>query len=414
MAIVWYITCWSGSTSHLLDGYMRATNGGRRVLVDNASDPETHLALMNSARDGVTTVLTYATNTGFSLGNNAGFAYVEQESRDPNDVVVFLNSDIVPAAGTPQKKRGLGGVDRTLAQCLEDVVTPHVPALYGANIGYQHIHGTFVPYAEGWCVAGTLSTWRSIMNDTHRPWNTLYQGPYWEDNDCSLRALTCGLFLIHVELPIVHLGSGTSGPVAHHTASYEENRARFLARVQETFPAAWTRLPTFKRYMQHRSTPSDISHHLSFLADISRGFVVELGTRGGASTAALLYGVERFGGHVVSLDIVDCSDVHRGNRHWTFLQADSRDVRGRDALRHMMRVLNYERPTLVFIDTIHTYEHVWDELMLWSTLNPEYIVVHDTESFPGVKDAIEQWQKTSGYLGWFVAPNNGIAVLKAR
>lgn len=80
----------------------------------------------------------------------------------------------------------------------------------------------------------------------------------------------------------------------------------------------------------------------------------------------------------------------------------------------MMRVLNYERPTLVFIDTIHTYEHVWDELTLWSTLNPEYIVVHDTESFPGVKDAIEQWQKTSGYLGWFVAPNNGIAVLKAR
>ena len=55
---------------------------------------------------------------------------------------------------------------------------------------------------------------------------------------------------------------------------------------------------TFHRYQQHLATPSDIQHHLGLLFSLARGNVLELGTRSGVSTAALLAGVERQGGRV--------------------------------------------------------------------------------------------------------------------
>ncbi len=424
--MIWYITCWSGSTAHLVDGYMQVTQGGMRIIVNNNSDVKTREKL-KEAENSTTVIITLEQNIGFASGNNQGFAYVKEHC-DENDVVCFINSDVVAPSNFNRRRQGFrdNGVD--LTNSLDMLCrSSSIPALYGSNFGYQHIHGSFIPYLEGWCIAGAYKTWCLLMDNTWLPWNRHYQMPYWEDNDLSLRALTMGVFLVHADLPVIHLGGQTAGPVTHHTLSYEENRARYLQFVQEFYPSKWANLPTQQDYLRHRSTHSDISHHLETLAGLSRGFVVELGTRGGVSTTALLNGVERFGGHVVSIDTADCSATHRGNRHWTFLQADSRDVRARNAIKSIMLAMNYQRPTMVFIDTIHTYEHVMEELNLWSALDPDFIVIHDTESFPGVKAAVEEWLVTvpetragehslarSMYDCWFVVPNNGIAIIKAK
>lgn len=59
----------------------------------------------------------------------------------------------------------------------------------------------------------------------------------------------------------------------------------------------------FARYQHYYMTESDIQHHLGLLFSLAKGNVLELGTRSGVSTAALLAGVERNGGFVYSVDI---------------------------------------------------------------------------------------------------------------
>jgi cephalosporin hydroxylase len=425
--MVWYITCWSGSTAHLVEEYMKVTQGGKRIIVNNNSDKKTHEKLKTYV-DSTVTIITLDQNIGFALGNNQGFAHLEKNCQE-DDIVCFVNSDVVTPPHFNKRRQGLRFTGINLTDSLESLCrSSSTSALYGPNFGYQHVHGSFMPYIEGWCIAGTYKTWRSLIDDTWLPWNRNYQAPYWEDNDLSLRALTRGVFLIHADLPIIHLGSQTAGPVIFHTSTYEENRSQYIRFVQDVHPSNWANLPTYKAYMHYRSSSSDISHHLETLASLSRGFVIELGTRSGVSTTALLHGVERYGGHVISIDVMDCSEVYRGNRNWTFLQADSRDVRAKNIVKNIMRVMNYQRPTMVFIDTLHTYHHVMEELNLWSTLDPDFIIVHDTESFPGVKGAIEEWLVTipatrameedlsvrSNYDCWFVAPNNGLAIMKAK
>mgnify|MGYP000157936475 FL=1 len=82
----------------------------------------------------------------------------------------------------------------------------------------------------------------------------------------------------------------------------------------------------YQRYLQHCATQSDIQHHLPLLYASAHGVVVELGTRTGVSTCALLAGVERRGGHVWSIDIDDCSQLYADHPQWTFKRGDSRDV----------------------------------------------------------------------------------------
>src|SRR5678810_372588 len=83
---------------------------------------------------------------------------------------------------------------------------------------------------------------------------------------------------------------------------------------------------TYKRYQLACATQSDIQHHLGLLFSLAHGNVLELGTRGGVSTVALLAGVELRGGHVWSVDIEDCSGVLPPHPQWTFVQGDSRDT----------------------------------------------------------------------------------------
>lgn len=164
----------------------------------------------------------------------------------------------------------------------------------------------------------------------------------------------------------------------------------------------------FARYQQHYHTPSDIQHHLGLLFSLARGNVLELGTRTGVSTCALLAGVERNGGHVYSIDVEDCSGVASGHTQWTFVQGNSIDP---DLTAQ--RTGN-EPFDLILVDTNHTYEQSTAELALWGPhLAPGgTIAMHDPETFPGVRRAAQEFADRHGWPITFVLPCNGMAIIR--
>ena len=171
---------------------------------------------------------------------------------------------------------------------------------------------------------------------------------------------------------------------------------------------------TFQRYQAYYQTPSDIQHHLGLLFSLARGNVLELGTRSGVSTAALLAGVERHGGHVWSVDLDDCSHVAAGHPQWTFIQGSSTDkgpVLG--------AAFGYPSDStgwihLLLIDTEHTYEQAQAELALWGphVAPGGTILMHDPETFPGVRRAAQEFADAQGWPITFVLPCNGMAVIR--
>ncbi len=164
---------------------------------------------------------------------------------------------------------------------------------------------------------------------------------------------------------------------------------------------------------------SDIQEHVPFLFEKSGGVVVELGTRGGVSTSALLAGVEVQGGRVVSVDIDPlCGETFDGHPQWEFLPMSSVD----DNAPQLVLSSHIEKNGLVddiafidllFIDTDHTYEQLKTELDVWEPFVKRggLIVMHDVETFPEMwKAAVEfcgEWK-----LKFAVRPgSNGLGVI---
>lgn len=163
---------------------------------------------------------------------------------------------------------------------------------------------------------------------------------------------------------------------------------------------------TFQRYQQAYATPSDIQHHLGLLFSLAKGNVLELGTRGGVSTAALLAGVEQRGGRVTSIDIDPaCAGVAAGHPQWAFVESDSRNP---DLVARVGPI------DLLLIDTQHEYEIAQAELALWhaSIVPGGYILMHDPETFPGVRRAAQEFADKEGWEITFVLPCHGMAVIR--
>jgi len=400
------ITCWSSNTGDLLGEYFPAVQGAEVVTVNNAASADTTQMLDQMHEQIGGRHLKNATNLGFAAGNNQGYAAAG------GDIIVFLNSDIA-------------GDARFLRAVASDV---RDGALYGPSLGQKLVAGRWLPYIEGWCIAATRATWEKvgvfwdesgvppedITMPMFFPWDAAaYPGPYWEDNDLCLRALQAGLCLIQTAWPIAHKGGRTAGPIAVHGASYEANRRAFTDRVTAAIGGGETHpdTPTYARYMQHVFTQSDIQHHLPLLYSLARGNVVELGTRTGVSTAALLAGVEAHGGRVWSIDIdPNSAKVADGHPAWTFIQGDSRAA---DEL--MSKQIGSDvRFSLALVDTEHTTEQVMTELSRWAVyMQPGgTICVHDPETFPGVRRAVTDFCRARGWAVTFVLPCHGMAVIE--
>ena len=163
-----------------------------------------------------------------------------------------------------------------------------------------------------------------------------------------------------------------------------------------------------ERYRQQLAQWSDIRRHLPVLREHARGNVLELGTRDGVSTIALLAGVDAHGGHVWSVDIDDCGHLF-DDANWTFIQADSLDV--------PTIVFDGGVPDeldLLFVDTLHHYEQVWQELDTWGhAVKPGgYILIHDTQLSQGAWHAVDSWAAENGYVATFRTGSNGLGMIQ--
>ncbi len=160
-------------------------------------------------------------------------------------------------------------------------------------------------------------------------------------------------------------------------------------------------------------TCSDIYAHLPTLYRTTRdrrlGRVLELGTRTGESTVALLAAAREIGGHVTSVDLEPCPQAQARVReaglqgYWTFLRADDLSLEWRDPIDHL------------FIDTSHTYEQTLRELAKYEPLvAPAGVIsMHDTTSRPEVWRAIEDHFRGRRDVRVFrYYHNNGLAVIE--
>lgn len=109
---------------------------------------------------------------------------------------------------------------------------------------------------------------------------------------------------------------------------------------------------------------------------------MEIGVRQGASTAALLAGVEENGGHLWSVD-KDEWNIFPEHPAWTFIHADS----VKDAKK--VKAIVPRELDLLLIDGDHSYDAVSSDLINYGT-RAKIIALHDAEEY-GVRTAISDY-----------------------
>ena len=161
---------------------------------------------------------------------------------------------------------------------------------------------------------------------------------------------------------------------------------------------------------------SDIRDHLplfySLVVTRKPRIVVELGTRGGVSTLAFLLALDHNrAGHLYSCDVDACGSARTKieslglSPFWTFRQGDDLDWA--------------DCPTpidVLFVDTSHTYEQTVAELRAFAPrLAPDgVILLHDTESFPAVRLAVQEFVAAENWQADYLKASNGLGILTRR
>lgn len=137
-----------------------------------------------------------------------------------------------------------------------------------------------------------------------------------------------------------------------------------------------------EEYDRRRAEPSDIRDHLDEIYRTASSYaqprILELGVRSGNSTAALLAAAEMTGGHVWSVDVAQPTvpDWWLTTGRWTLHVGN--DVDG--ILHHRLKA-DPGVFDVLFIDTVHTYQHTLAELRLYVPMvRPGgTVLLHDTE-----------------------------------
>lgn len=155
---------------------------------------------------------------------------------------------------------------------------------------------------------------------------------------------------------------------------------------------------------------TDICQHLMTLYFITVEFnlkrTLELGTRYGESTLALLEACKTTGGHLWSIDDDPCEEAKSRVQHyglwdyWTFIQGDNRQVEWNQEIDHL------------FIDTSNKYDQKMEELKKYypHLRVGGWFTMHDPITEPETYRAWKDFgAKTKEYL---YLHNNGLLVAK--
>lgn len=168
-----------------------------------------------------------------------------------------------------------------------------------------------------------------------------------------------------------------------------------------------------------KAETSDIVLHLPILEYYASlcSHVTEFGVRTAQSTLALIYGC---GKEIHSYDI-DRSPMARllknislPCRHWEFHRADTG-----------VAETNVKPTEFLFVDTLHTYEHVKKELDLWGCKVSRFMAFHDTytcgdldksgpdKEVKGINDAISEFMKENTWTTVYKTDCcNGLWIIK--
>ncbi|NDJ78116.1 MAG: class I SAM-dependent methyltransferase [Chloroflexi bacterium] len=127
------------------------------------------------------------------------------------------------------------------------------------------------------------------------------------------------------------------------------------------------------------------THHLKLyhlVAAMQAPTVMEFGVDKGRSTCMFLHACEAVGGHLYSVDVVDCSGVAESEA-WTFIQSSDQ---ARDTIIAAAPAVA-EGIDLLHIDSLHARDHVRDLLLLWYPYVKAggYITFHDVDPTPYLK-----------------------------
>jgi hypothetical protein len=163
--------------------------------------------------------------------------------------------------------------------------------------------------------------------------------------------------------------------------------------------------------------PSDINEHLPMLYFLASqcDHVTEFGVRTGASTLAFLHGLQGRPATLRSYDINDQFGVHKTmaphtTADWTF------------SICSTLAISQIEPTDLLFVDTLHRYDQVRQELALHGDAVRRWIAFHDTETFgvtgddggEGINLAIDEWldAKPEWRIVYRTHRNNGLTVIE--
>ena len=172
-----------------------------------------------------------------------------------------------------------------------------------------------------------------------------------------------------------------------------------------------------QEYQTACANPTDINEHLPMLKTIADrcATVTEFGVRDGQSTRALL---ASWATSVRSYDLeLNPSVTALVNQ----CRALGRDVRYQQANTLELVI---EPTDLLFVDTLHTYDQLKQELNRHSPRVNRYIAFHDTHTFglrdepgysgPGLLPALMQWmaEQRSWIINYHSWHNNGFTVIE--
>ena len=164
-------------------------------------------------------------------------------------------------------------------------------------------------------------------------------------------------------------------------------------------------------------TTSDINEHLPMLYFLAQqcDHVTEFGVRTGASTLAFLHGLQGRPATLRSYDINDQYGVQDSLTRWT-------RVEWTFSICSTLSITRIEPTDLLFVDTLHNYDQVRQELALHGEAARRWIVFHDTETFGtvgddggrGINQAIDEWlqAKPEWRIVYRTHRNNGLTVIE--